>query len=74
LTRSAGDISLAFSTQRAGILPADLALEPLLAMAADATEQAVQDAMLSAEPVTGFRGNHRVSLRDILDHYNEKSS
>ncbi|TPG64685.1 P1 family peptidase [Ewingella americana] len=69
-----GDISLAFSTQRAGILPADLALEPLLAMAADATEQAVQDAMLSAESVTGFRGNHRVSLRDILDHYNEKSS
>src|SRR5471030_854099 len=69
-----GDIALAFSTQRSGPCVTDQQLESLLAMAADATEQAVQDAMLSAESVTGFRGNHRVSLRDILDHYNEKSS
>ncbi len=34
-------------------------LEPLLAAAADATEQAVLDALLSAEAVTGFRGHHR---------------
>ncbi|VEC46687.1 Peptidase family S58 [Klebsiella aerogenes] len=42
-------------------------LEPLLAAAADATEQAVLDALLSAEPVTGFRGHHRPSLTQILD-------
>ncbi|MGC6387132.1 P1 family peptidase [Ewingella sp. S1.OA.A_B6] len=69
-----GDISLAFSTQRQGTLTAERDLDPLLALAADATEQAVQDAMLSAESVTGFRGHHRVSLRDILDHYNENLS
>ncbi|GAB2955042.1 P1 family peptidase [Hafnia psychrotolerans] len=69
-----GDIALAFSTQRQGTLPAERELEPLLAMAADATEQAVQDAMLSAESVRGFHGNHRVSLRDVLDHYNENPS
>lgn len=67
-----GDISLAFSTQREGDQLADQQLEPLLAMAADATEHAVLDAMLSAESVTGFRGNHRVSLSDVLDHYKEK--
>ncbi|GBU13395.1 D-aminopeptidase [Enterobacterales bacterium] len=67
-----GDIALAFSTKCDGVTPSDDKLEPLLAMAADATEQAVLDAMLSAESVTGFRDNHRVSLRDILDHYNEK--
>jgi len=69
-----GDIALAFSTQRSGPCVTDQQLESLLAMAADATEHAVVDAMLSAESVSGFRGNHRVSLRDVLDHYNEKLS
>jgi D-aminopeptidase len=62
-----GDIAVAFSTQPLPQLPQDDTLEPLLAAAADATEQAVLDALLSAEAVTGFRGHHRPSLTQILD-------
>jgi len=62
-----GDIALAFSTHPLPQPPQDDTLEPLLAAAADATEQAVLDALLSAEAVTGFRGHHRPSLTQILD-------
>ncbi|WP_315315118.1 P1 family peptidase [Pantoea vagans] len=62
-----GDIAVAFSTQPLPQPPQDDTLEPLLAAAADATEQAVLDALLSAEAVTGFRGHHRSSLTQILD-------
>ncbi|KAA5923748.1 MULTISPECIES: P1 family peptidase [Pantoea] len=62
-----GDIAVAFSTQPLPQPPQDDTLEPLLAAAADATEQAVLDALLSAEAVTGFRGHHRPSLTQILD-------
>ena len=62
-----GDIAVAFSTQPLPQPPQDDKLEPLLAAAADATEQAVLDALLSAEAVTGFRGHHRPSLTQILD-------
>ncbi|SFN42850.1 D-aminopeptidase [Candidatus Pantoea varia] len=62
-----GDIAVAFSTQPLPQPPPDDSLEPLLAAAADATEQAVLDALLSAEAVTGFRGHHRPSLTQILD-------
>ncbi|MEN3258356.1 P1 family peptidase [Sodalis endosymbiont of Spalangia cameroni] len=62
-----GDIALAFSTDPSPRPPADDALEPLLAAAADATEHAVVDALLSATPVTGFRGHHRPALRQVLD-------
>ena len=62
-----GDIAVAFSTQPLLQPPQDDTLEPLLAAAADATEQAVLDALLSAEAVTGFRGHHRPSLTQILD-------
>jgi len=62
-----GDIAVAFSTQPLPQPPQDDMLEPLLAAAADATEQAVLDALLSAEAVTGFRGHHRPSLTQILD-------
>lgn len=62
-----GDIAVAFSTQPLPHPPQDDTLEPLLAAAADATEQAVLDALLSAEAVTGFRGHHRPSLTQILD-------
>lgn len=62
-----GDIAVAFSTQPLPQPPQDDMLEPLLAAAADATEQAVLDALLSAETVTGFRGHHRPSLTQILD-------
>ncbi|WP_455819500.1 DmpA family aminopeptidase [Pseudomonas cerasi] len=62
-----GDIAVAFSTQPLPLPPQDDVLEPMLAAAADATEQAVLDALLSAEAVTGFRGHHRPSLTQILD-------
>lgn len=62
-----GDIAVAFSTQPLPQPPQEERLEPLLAAAADATEQAVLDALLSAEAVTGFRGHHRPSLTQILD-------
>ncbi|MEN4539529.1 P1 family peptidase [Pantoea agglomerans] len=62
-----GDIAVAFSTQPLPHPPQDDTLEPLLAAAADATEQAVLDALLNAEAVTGFRGHHRPSLTQILD-------
>lgn len=62
-----GDIAVAFSTQPAPQPPQDAALEPLLSAAADATEHAVLDALLSARPVTGFRGHHRPALSDVLD-------
>ncbi|WP_058960686.1 DmpA family aminopeptidase [Type-E symbiont of Plautia stali] len=62
-----GDIAVAFSTQTQPNPPEDAALEPLLAAAADATEHAVLDALLSAEAVTGYRGHHRPSLTQVLD-------
>ena len=62
-----GDIAVAFSTQTQPNPPEDAALEPLLAAAADATEHAVLDALLSAEAVTGFRSHHRPSLTQVLD-------
>jgi len=62
-----GDIAVAFSTQPQPQPPEESTLEPLLAAAADATEHAVLDALLSAEAVTGFRGHHRPSLTEVLD-------
>lgn len=62
-----GDIAVAFSTQPVPQPPEDAQLEPLLCAAADATEHAVLDALLSAEAVTGFRGHHRPALSQVLD-------
>ena len=62
-----GDIALAFSTQRDGVTLTGDKLEPLLALAADATEHAVIDAMLSAETVCGFDGHFRLGLSEVLD-------
>lgn len=62
-----GDIAVAFSTCVQPQPPEDAALEPLLAAAADATEHAVLDALLSAEAVTGFRGHHRPALTEVLN-------
>ncbi|PWC12281.1 aminopeptidase [Brenneria roseae subsp. americana] len=62
-----GDIAVAFSTQPHPQPPEDARLESLLSAAADATEHAVLDAMLSADAVTGFRGHHRPALRQVLD-------
>lgn len=62
-----GDIAVAFSTQREGQLLPDDELESLLALAADATEHAVLDAMLAAETVVGFQQHYRLGLSGVLD-------
>ncbi|SAK98049.1 aminopeptidase [Caballeronia fortuita] len=71
-----GDIALAFST--AYTLPhdadfitmppliADARLDPLFQAAADSVEQAILDALFSAETVAGRDGHRRVSLKDAL--------
>ncbi|HFF8967775.1 TPA: P1 family peptidase, partial [Serratia marcescens] len=45
----------------------DERLEPLFAAAADATEYAVLDALLSAEGVSGFQQHARAALGPLLD-------
>ncbi|MEB5992980.1 P1 family peptidase [Serratia ureilytica] len=62
-----GDIALAFSTRLLGATLPDERLEPLFAAAADATEYAVLDALLSAEGVSGFEQHARVALGPLLD-------
>lgn len=62
-----GDIAVAFSTAGTPQPPEESTLEPLLAAAADATEYAVLDALLSAQAITGFRGHHRPTLSEVLD-------
>jgi D-aminopeptidase len=71
-----GDIALAFST--AYTLPHDAAfiaipplvsdarLDPLFQAAADSVEQAIVDALFSAETVTGRNGHRRVALTEAL--------
>lgn len=64
-----GDIAVAFSTCAEAFHPCDdTMLESALCAAADATEHAVLDALLHADPVTGFRGHQRASLPQMLDH------
>ncbi len=71
-----GDIALAFST--AGLvrhepkaplrevrLLIETELEPVFEAAAEATEQAIVDALFSAETVTGFAGHTRYALTDL---------
>lgn len=62
-----GDIALAFSTQRTPQPPDDAQIDSLLCAAADATEHAVLDALLQAEPVRGFAGHYRPCLSHVLD-------
>jgi D-aminopeptidase len=71
-----GDIALAFST--AYTVPHDAPfvamppllndarLDPVFHAAADSVEQAIVDALYSAETVTGRDGNRRLSLNDAL--------
>ncbi|SMG60827.1 DmpA family aminopeptidase [Paraburkholderia susongensis] len=69
-----GDIALAFSTaytvphgaDRVTLPPlvADHCMDPLFRACADSVEQAIVDALWSAESVTGRDGHRRVSLRD----------
>jgi D-aminopeptidase len=71
-----GDIALAFSTAYTVphgadfvVLPplvADHCLDPLFRACADNVEQAILDALWSAESVTGRDGHRRLSLRDSV--------
>lgn len=78
-----GDIALAFST--AYTLPHlattpmpqiamvhESRLDPLFAAAAEATEQAIVNALWHAAAVTGRDGHHRCSLRDALQQLARK--
>jgi len=70
-----GDIALAFSTAQAvahdgpPMRPfttlAEALLDPLFEAAAEATEQAIVDALFAAETVTGFRGHVRRALIEV---------
>jgi D-aminopeptidase len=77
-----GDIALAFSTAetvphhppqpvRATRVLAEICLEPLFEAAAEATEQAIVDALLSAQTVTGFAGHTRYALVDLAPDWRE---
>jgi len=72
-----GDVALAFSTayrvphDAASPMPAiamlhDARLDALFEAAADATEQAIVDALFSAETVRGFRGHERRAFSQVL--------
>ena len=77
-----GDIALAFST--AATVPHDAPqpirdvrvlteqeLDPLFEAAAEATEQAIVDALFAAETVTGFASHTRYALTDIAPDWAE---
>lgn len=72
-----GDLALAFSTaERRPHEPpepiltrrvlAEAVMDTLFRAVAETTAEAVMDAMVAAEPMTGFRGHHRAALRDLL--------
>jgi D-aminopeptidase len=72
-----GDIALAFTTaNRVAHAPkrdllqqrvlAEARIDLVFRAAADATQEAVLDALAAAEPVTGRAGHHRRCLRDVL--------
>ncbi|WP_458097798.1 DmpA family aminopeptidase [Roseomonas sp. WA12] len=72
-----GDLALAFSTAErrpheapepilARRVLAEAGMDALFRAAAESTAEAVMDAMVAAEPMTGFRGHHRAALRDVL--------
>jgi D-aminopeptidase len=74
-----GDLALAFSTAQTVAHDgpavqtfetlADALLDPLFDAAADATEQAIVDALWSAETVIGFRGHVRRALSEIAQDW-----
>lgn len=72
-----GDVALAFTTANrvphapvAALLPirvlAEGRIDRVFLAAAEATWEAVLDALAAAEPMTGRDGNHRAALRDVL--------
>jgi D-aminopeptidase len=46
-------------------------LDPLFEAAAEATEQAIVDALFSATTVTGFRGHVRYALTELAPDWRE---
>jgi len=77
-----GDIALAFSTAatvthdsphpvRETLVLSEPHLDPLFEAAAEATEQAIVDALLAAETVTGFAGHTRYALADLAPDWRE---
>lgn len=77
-----GDIALAFSTAatvaheatlavRETRVLVDAALEPLFEAAAEATEQAIDDALFAAQTVTGYAGHTRYALADLAPDWQE---
>ena len=77
-----GDIALAFTT--AATVPheaaapvretrvlAEIHLEALFEAAAEATEQAIVDALFAAQTVTGFAGHTRYALTDLAPDWAE---
>jgi D-aminopeptidase len=80
-----GDIALAFSTAAsvphapaepvtARAVLAEELLESLFEAAAEATEQAILDALFQAETVTGFRGHTRHALTDVAPDWRDLAS
>jgi D-aminopeptidase len=72
-----GDIAIAFASARApegtpGSMTdvvADAALDPLFDAAAEATEQAIVNALFAAATVTGYAGHTRHALRERLPEW-----
>lgn len=69
-----GDIALAVSTTVTQPLLEDHTLDPLFKASADATEAAIINALLNAEPVTGFRQHQRTALSDWLTQLHQQLS
>jgi D-aminopeptidase len=76
-----GDVALAFTTayriphEPSAPMPAiamlhDARLDALFEAAAEATEQAILNALFSAEAVRGFRGNERRAFSTVLPDWN----
>lgn len=77
LGHGSGDLCIAFTTANriqhfekkpviAGQALAETRIDPAFRAAVEATEEAVIDAMLAADPMVGRDGNRRDSLRDYL--------
>ncbi|MSP49424.1 MAG: S58 family peptidase [Alphaproteobacteria bacterium] len=78
LGHGSGDLCIAFTTanriahdERKAVIAwqalAETRIDPAFRAAAEATEEAVIDAMLAADPMVGRDGNRRDSLRDFLN-------
>lgn len=65
-THGSGDYAIAVSTSAGRLPPPDRALSPVFEAGLDATEEAVLNALVAADPVTGPGRNVVPALRDAL--------